>query len=76
MDDFIKETQGNHRNRNILIAIILAAGALLTGILIRYRRKQQLSGASPPVKQKLLEKIQGLSEGEVEARQQPDLDNS
>jgi len=76
MDDFIKETQGNHRNRNILIATILAAGALLTGILVRYRRKQLISGASPPIKTKLLEKIQGLSEDEVEARRQPDLDNS
>jgi magnesium-transporting ATPase (P-type) len=76
MDDFIKETQGNHRNRNILIAVILAAGTLLTGILIRHRRKQQMSGASRPVKKKLLEKIKGLSEDEAEARLQPDLDNS
>ena len=76
MDDFIKETQGNHRNRNILIATILAAGALLTGILVRYRRKQLLSGASPPIKKNLLEKIHGLSEDEVEARRMPDLDNS
>jgi magnesium-transporting ATPase (P-type) len=65
-----------NRNRNILIAVALAAGALLTGILFRYRRKQQLSGASPPVKEKLLEKIQGLSEEEVEDRREPDLDNS
>ena len=47
----------------------------MTGILVRYRRKQLLSGASPPIKTKLLEKIQGLSDDEVEARRQPDLDN-
>jgi magnesium-transporting ATPase (P-type) len=76
MDDFIKEPQGNHRSRNILIAVSLAAGTLLTGILIRRRRKRPISGTSPPVKKKLLEKIKGLSEDEVQARQQPDLDNS
>jgi len=64
------------RNRNIIIAIFLAAGALLTGFLIRYRRKQPRSGASPPIGKKLLEKIQGLSKEEVETRRQPDLDNS
>ncbi len=64
------------RNRNILIAVMIAAGALLTGILFKYRRKHPLSGTSPPIKTKLLEKIQGLSQEEVEARQQPDLDNS
>jgi len=46
------------------------------GILIRRRRKRPISGTSPPVKKKLLEKIKGLSEDEVQARQQPDLDNS
>lgn len=65
-----------NRNRNILVAVSLAAGAILTGILIRYQRKQQLSGTSPPIRTRLLEKIQGLSQEEVEARQQPDLDNS
>ena len=65
-----------NRNRNILIAIILAAGALLAGVLLRYRRRQQISGTKPPLKQKLLDKIQGLSKEEAAARIQPDVDNS
>ena len=61
--------------RNLLIAVILAAGALLTGILIRYRRKQ-LTFTGRPAGKKFPHKIQGLSEEEAEARQDPELDNS
>jgi len=71
-----ENSNNSQRSKNILIAVILAAGTLLTGILIRYRRKLQRSGTSRPVRKKLLQKIQGLSEDEAEARRQPDLDNS
>jgi len=63
------------KRRNILIAVILAAVALLTGILIRYRNKQ-LTDSGQPAGKKFLHKIQGLSEEEAEARQDPELDNS
>lgn len=76
MDEIPQANPRNYRNRNILLAIFLASGALLTGILFKYRRKQLPSASSPPIKKKLLEKIKGLSADEIETRQQPDTDNS
>lgn len=61
--------------RSLLIAVILSAGALLTGILIRYRRKQ-LTDTGRPAGKSFLQKIEGLSEQEAESRQDPELDNS
>jgi magnesium-transporting ATPase (P-type) len=66
----------NHRTRNILIGIALAAGTFLAGILFRRWRSRRYAGTSPPVERKLLQKISGLSEAEAKSRKQEDLDNT
>jgi magnesium-transporting ATPase (P-type) len=64
------------RSTNILIAVILAAGTLLAGILVKRWRSRRTAGTSPPVEKNLLRKISGLSEAEAESRRQEDLDNT
>lgn len=61
---------------NILIATVLSVGTLLAGFLLWKRRKQLSTGTGPPIQEKLLEKIPGLSQEEAEARLVPDQDNS
>lgn len=69
-------SQENHRNRNILIGLILAGGTFLAGIMFRRWRSRRTAGISPPVKKRLLRKIGGLSEAEAESLRQEGLDNS
>lgn len=71
-----KSPREKHKYRNILIALILAAGTFLISVLIKNFRKKKTAGISPPVRKEILRKIKGLSEEQVEARKQPDVDNS
>lgn len=71
-----ESSQENHRNTNILIGIILAAGTFMVGILFRRWRSSRIAGTSPTVEKNLLRKISGLSEAEAEARKLEDLDNT
>jgi cation-transporting ATPase E len=63
-------------NTNILIAITLAAGTFLAGILFWRWRKYHPRGTTRPVEVKLLQKIGGLRESEAELRVQEGIDNT
>jgi magnesium-transporting ATPase (P-type) len=66
----------NRPNTNYLIAISMAAGTFLAGILFWRWKMRHPRGRTPPVEKKLLQKIGGLSEAEAKLRIQEGVDNS
>ena len=62
--------------RKSLLASLLIAGAFFGYILLKRWRRRKTLDTSQPLSQESPQKIKGLSEDEVQARIQPDIDNS
>lgn len=71
-----KSSQESSQLKKSLLAALLIAGVFFSYLFLRKWRRQKPRVSTQTLSQESLHKIKGLSEDEVEARLQPDIDNS